>query len=432
MTLSPDTDSRAEIQSLLDATPSGGTLDLPAGSYFVTRAGSAYYALRVPAGVRVRGNGTTIRQAPGIGASVRTFQMDGAGATLENLTGDGDAANQTVDEHRAFAFVAAADCTLRGVTAHDFTGDGIYVYTGADRALVENCTATGNRRNGITIAGGTGVRVYGGAFAGNAAQQVDSEPGSPTHVDDVTIADALIDSGTVADFALTISGSSSASRSRGWRVTGCTIHGGVNIVWCDDVALVGNTIVNNGLGSTAGKYGVRIYRTNDGITIARNTIQMPNAAQSYASAVYATGTGGTSRPTNVTVVDNDITCASPSAIGLRFDGCGSVTAVGNRMVGAGIVNAGGAAIYARATDPSVPFDLATFVGNVAAGFGSKGLAIQGNGASQLTRVRAVGNTFGDATAVQTVGISLDDGTHALQASNIVGNAYGAGVTSGAL
>lgn len=427
MTLSPDTDSRAEIQSLLDATPSGGTLDLPAGSYFVTRAGSAYYALRVPAGVRVRGNGTTIRQAPGIGASVRTFQMDGAGATLENLTGDGDAANQTVDEHRAFAFVAAADCTLRGVTAHDFTGDGIYVYTGADRALVENCTATGNRRNGITIAGGTGVRVYGGAFAGNAAQQVDSEPGSPTHVDDVTIADALIDSGTVAGFALTISGSSSASRSRGWRVTGCTIRGGVHVVWADDVIIAGNDIANG-----VSKFGIDAYRSCDGLTIARNTIAMTNAAMGFASAVAAVGTGGSSRPTNVNVVDNVITCAAPSSLGLRFDGCGSVTAVGNRMVGAGIVNAGGAAIYARATDPSVPFDLATFVGNVAAGFGSKGLAIQGNGASQLTRVRAVGNTFGDATAVQTVGISLDDGTHALQASNIVGNAYGAGVTSGAL
>ena len=93
-------------------------------------------------------------------------------------------------------------------------------------------------------------------------------------------------------------------------------------MWCDDVALVGNTIVNNGLGSTAGKYGVRIYRTNDGITIARNTIQMPNAAQSYASAVYATGTGGTSRPTNVTVVDNDITCASPSPADRRPKRCG--------------------------------------------------------------------------------------------------------------
>ena len=45
MTLSPDIDARAELQALIDATPYGGTLDLPAGSYFVTRAGSVPLAI---------------------------------------------------------------------------------------------------------------------------------------------------------------------------------------------------------------------------------------------------------------------------------------------------------------------------------------------------------------------------------------------------
>jgi len=427
MTLSPDTDSRAEIQALLDATPYGGTLELPAGSYFVTRAGSAYHALRVPAGVRVRGNGATIRQAPGIGASVRTFQLDGAGATLENLTGDGDAANQTVDEHRAFAFVAAADCTLRGVTAHDFTGDGLYIYTGGDRALVENCTATGNRRNGITIAGGTGVRVYGGTFAGNAAQQVDSEPGAGLTVNDVTIADAVIDCGLSAQFALTVSGSSATARSTGWRVTGCTITGGINVVWADDVAIVANTI------TLPGALPVRVYRTSSRVTIARNVIIQANAAQgSYPSAIYAVGTGTGQAPDDVLIAGNTIACAAPSALGVRLEGLLTAAVVGNIITGGGSAYSGGAGVYGRATNLNTPFALMTVVGNTITGFGQRGVSIQGIGAAQMTMLRAVGNTIGDAGTVQSIGMSLDDGTHALQASELMGNTYGAGVATGRL
>ena len=427
MTLSPDIDARAELQALIDATPYGGTLDLPAGSYFVTRAGSAYYALRVPAGVRVRGNGTTIRQAPGIGASVRTFQMDGAGATLEHLTGDGDAANQVVNEHEAFAFIAAPDCALRKVVATNFMGDGLYVYTGGDRALIEGCTATGNRRNGITIAGGTGVRVYGGTFAGNAAQQVDSEPGAGLTVNDVTIADAVIDCGSSAQFALTISGSSSTARSTGWRVTGCTITGGINVVWADDVLIGTNTV------TLPGALPVRVYRTSSRITIARNTITQANAAQgSYPSAIYVVGTGTGQAPDDVVITGNTIACAAPSALGVRLEGLLSASVVGNGITGGNTAYSGGAGVYGRATNVNTPFALMTVVGNTITGFGQRGVSIQGNGAAQMTMLRAVGNTIGDAGTVQSAGMVLDDGTHALQASNIVGNAYGAGVTSGAL
>lgn len=428
MTLSPDIDARAEIQALLDAAPYGGTVDLPAGSFFVTRAGAQYHSIRVPAGVRVRGNGTTIRQAPGTAESVRVFLMDGGGASLENLTGDGDSANQPAGEHRAFAIVLAEDAVLRNVVAQNFRGDGFYVATGGQRALLADCSSLGNTRNGVTFGGSVaGCRIYGGTYAGSAAQQVDTEPAAPGTIDDFTIADAVIDGGASADYALTIDGTGTAIRSRGWRVTGCTINGGINIVWCDDVILAGNAIANG-----TSKYGIRIYRTNDGITVARNTIAMMNPAQTYASAVYATGTGGASRPTNVNVVDNVITCVAPSSIGLRFDGCGAIAAIGNLMAGSGVVDAQGSAIYARAVDASLPFDLATFVGNVAAGFGLRGIDIRGNGLAQLTRLRAVGNTFGDARAVQSVGISLDDGSHPLQASDLAGNSYGAGVTSGRL
>lgn len=429
MTLSPDTDARAEIQALLDATPYGGTLYLPEGSYFVTRAGSAYHALRVPAGVRVRGNGTTIRQAPGTAESVRVFLLDGGGGSLERLEIDGDADNQTGPTfQRHGAFVTAPDCVFRHVTARNFAGDGLYLHTGSHRALFDACTATGNRRNGVTLGGSSiGVRVYGGTFAGNAAQQVDSEPGVGFVVEDVSITDAVIDCGSSAQFALTVSGSSATSRALRWRVTGCTITGGINIVWADDVLIGTNTI------TLPGALPVRVYRTSSRITIARNTIAQANAAQgSYPSAIYAVGTGTGQAPDDVQIVGNTLACAAPSALGVRLEGLLTASVIGNAITGGSAAYAGGAGVYGRATNVNTPFALMTVVGNTITGFGARGLSIQGNGSAQMTMLRAVGNTIGDAGTVQSTGMVLDDGTHCLQASDIAGNAYGSGVTAGRL
>lgn len=423
------TDDRAYLQGLLNATSAGDVCQLPSGPWYVGRAGSAYYGLTVPAGVTVRGAGagTTILQMPGTAASVRLFQLDGAGAVLDGLTLDGDATNQTADEHRAGAFVAAANCTIRDVTARNFTGDGLYLYTGSDGALVDGCTATGNVRNGITLAGGTGLTIRGGSYANNLAQQVDSEPGSPLHVDDVTIADVLIDAGGLGAYALTVSGSGSAYRSRGWRVTGCTILGSVHVVWADDVLIASNTITNG-----SDKAGVDVYRSCDGVTIARNAIACSRTDVANQSGVQILGIGTGQAPGNVTIADNAISVAGAQTFGVRAQGCLSVGLYGNAITGSGLTSTLAAGVYLRATNTAVPFALAQLVNNTITGFGNRGVSIAGNGAAQLTMFRGVGNVIGDASSVQSVGMVLDDGNHPVQASDIVGNAYGAGVTSGAL
>lgn len=425
--LTPGTDSRVEIQALLDATPAGGTLTLPDGEYPVSRAGSLYYSLHVPAGVTVRGSGATIiKQADGTAASVRVFQMDGAGAALERLTIDGNYAAQTPDEHRAGVFITAADVTIRDLVSRNFTGDGIYVYTGADRAFIARVIATGNQRNGITIAGGAGVTVVGGLYAGNLAQQVDSEPGTPNTVDDVTIANVTIDAGASTQYALTISGSSATYKSAGWRVTGCVITGGINIVWADDVFIASNMI------TLPDAKALRVYRNSSRITIARNTLYQTNAALSYPSAIFVVGTGTDSAPSDVVITGNSLFCNAPSSLGIRLEGILSASVVDNVLVGADSTFSGASGIYVRTTNISQPISLVTILGNSIIGFGQRGVDVRGNLTATITKLRIIGNAIGENSPPQTVGVVLDDGLHPVQSSDLLGNVYGTGVTSGRL
>lgn len=422
------TDDRAMLQALIDATPAGGRCTLPAGTFGVGQAPTGYYGLHISTAITVEGDaaGTVLMQTDGIAASVRLVQIDGSGATLARITLDGNAAAQTADEHRAGAFVTAAGVTIQDVTAQHFTGDGLYAYVGADSLSVIDCTCVDNHRNGLTLSAGAGSCVYRGTFDRNGAQQIDSEPGAPWTVDGVTIADATIGCAP-GQFAVTISGSGSASRSRGWRVTGCTIGGPVHVVWCDNVLIASNAIANS-----SDKAGVDVYRTCAGVTITRNTIACSRTDVANQAGVLVWGTGTGQAPSDVLIADNTITLAGAQAFGIRAQGCLSVAAVGNTIAGSGLAATTGAGVYLRATNTAVPVDLATVVGNTIVGFGNKGLSVAGNGAAQLTMLRAVGNAIGDATSITTIGMQLDDGQHALQHSDIAGNVYGSGVTAGRL
>lgn len=433
---SPSGDDRAELQALIDATPPGGTLTLPNGVFYVNRAGSAYYCLLVPANITIRGSGsTTIVQMAGIGASVRLFQMNYSGSVLERLILDGNAPNQTPDEHRAGVFIAAPGNIVRDVISRNFTGDGIYVYMNSDGALLENITAVSNRRNGVTLGGMiNGITIRGGLYADNYAQQVDSEPGAPWTVNEVSIVDTVIDVGSSSnDFALTVSGTGALYRSHDWRVSGNTIRGAINVVWGDDILIGANTITN-----PTTKPSIRVYRTSSRVTIARNTIEMtrttlPDGTELlYPSPVYVSGTGVGQSPDDILIAHNVISATARSAMGIRADGCLSVAIVDNVITGANSPYNLAAGIYLRATIAEQPYQLATIVNNVVTNFGQRGLSVSGNGTAKLNKLIAVGNTFGSADLVQKTGMVLDDGTHALVKSVLADNLYGTGVSSGRL
>ena len=216
--------------------------------------------------------------------------------------------------------------------------------------------------------------------------------------------------------------------SAGWKVVGNTItKGGIFVVWADDVVIAGNTIA-----SATAKPCVYIYRTAKQVTIAHNGCRMTSADASFPAGIAVIGTGPGQEAETVTIVDNDVTLAAPTGLGVRVQGAMDATIVGNRLRGGGVVNLGGAAIYGRAPEQPWPRRGAGGGGNPGTGCGTRGLTVAGNVTARLLQLTAVGNWFGDEWAVQDVGMYLDDGTHPVVRSTLVDNHYGVGVTSGRL
>lgn len=402
------TDDRAAFQAALD---SGASLvTVPAGAYLLGQ-GAGYYCLTIPAGVTLRGEDrdrTVLHQAPGVGPSVRLLQATGPGIAIESLTLDGQRVLQATDEHRAGVFATGAPgIAIRHVTARGFTGDGFYVHIGSHDVAISDVLATDNARNGITFGGGThGGSVTGSRFVGNLAQQFDSEPGPGYTVDGLTLTGNTLDGAGVSDeYVLTVSGSGSASRSKGWRVEGNTINGGVFVVWADGAVLRGNTGVN-----ATSRPSVRVYRTGDGTAIDGNAFAVTQAQAAGIIAITGAGTG--QAPSHVLVTRNELRSATTNSIGVAATGALSVEVSDNTIRGPGSI-----AVYLRATNAAEDFRSAVVRRNRIAGW-SNGLVVRGNGAARLLFADVSDNIADDTPIVMSLD---DDGSGALQAATVAGN-----------
>jgi hypothetical protein len=378
-------DDRPAIQAAIAAArDDGGAVFFPRGEYLVSRAGSAYYALRVD-GVDLVGDGaavTILRQAPGIAASVRLLYVTGDNVSIEDLALDGNRSAQTVSEHRHGIFATdAAGLEVRRVTARAFTGDGFYLYQGVRDAAFDDVLATGNGRNGLTF----GARVAGAVvryskFVGNVAQQVDSEPGGDHVVSGVRIEGCLLDpAGISGDYALTISGTESAVPARDWRVTGNDIRGGIFIVWAEDITIAGNIIASPNV-----KSAVTVQRSSRAVSVVGNGV-------AGSTGLFVQGSGG-SGPSRVLLAANRIAVAA-GGIGVRADGPVDVDVVGNEIIG------GAVAIRLRATVVERPFERATLIGNRASGYTRAAVEVLGSGEARLLSLQLERNELdGNAPA----------------------------------
>jgi len=404
-------DDRPAIQAAIDACAvTGGEVYVPPGTYSIGRAGSAYYGLRVPSGVSLRGaNRTTtvLRQVAGLAAGVRLLYLTGDDIALRDITLDGRKGEQSVSEWRHGIFaVATRRLTLERVTARDFTGDGIYLYAGTHETTVADSLATGNDRNGLTMGAQVdGVVLSASRFVGNAVQQVDSEPGSSSTVNDVLIVGCVLDgTGVSNDYALTISGPSATVRSRGWTVNGNTIHGGIFVVWADEVAITGNRGTN-----PTTKASVTVYRRAVDVVIANNVLRSTQVAVSGVAGIDVVGTGPGHQPERVTIAGNAIRVEHPGAFGVRAMGSISVAVTGNQLHGGGAPSLFGSGVYLRATIESEPFRAAVVRDNLISAFGHYGVLISGNGAARLLSLDISRNVFDDEAdaPTMTAGIRVD-------------------------
>jgi hypothetical protein len=424
------TDDRAAIQSALDAATAGtGELYVPPGTYSVGQSGAI--SLAVHGKLHLRGAGqdqTVLQQAPGVGPAVRLLTVSGDGVVIEDLTVDGNKHAQTKSEQRHGLFVTATEgLVVQRVTARNFTGDGFYLYSNANHSRFLQVVATGNDRNGITFGGMVdGTSISDSKFIGNAAQQVDSEPGVPNIVSNTTITRSLLDTGgATQQHVLTCSGNGSATKGHDWSVVGNTINGGVFIVWAERVVIADNVGVN-----PTTKPFITVNRSSSDVTIRGNKLKQTQHAVPSLSAVYIGGTIG-SGPDGVLVTGNDIEITDERSYGVRVAGAISVEIVDNVLRGAGRAAPGYAGIYVRAT--VIDRDMRSVIvrGNTIRNFGDRGVSIAGNGAAKLLRLDITNNTFDDDSPVpaMTTGISLDDRTGAVQTYQVEGNKYLGGVTA---
>lgn len=355
-------DDRPAIQAALNAAmvdkDSGGdgVVFLPAGTYKVTQAGSAYYALRVD-GVRLVGEGerTVIQLAPAQ-RSVRAIYATGS-AELIDLALDGVRGPSDIDEQRHGVFAQnAPGLVIRNVSSRGFTGDGFCLFHGVTDAKLERVLSEGNGRNGLTFNGEVdGVSVFYSTFSGNAAQQVDSEPGGVARVRNITLRNNILDGIGSNDYALTMSGTSIANGSD-WIVEDNDIAGAIFVVWANFVRFSGNRVFNH-----TSKPSVDIWRSSSQISVLGNNIR--------GNAITVMGTTG-SGPSDVVIAGNVVTEASP--FGVRVDGAVSVSILGNILP---------APIYLRATVPARDFERATVIDN-----GLVGIEVRGNGAARMLRL----------------------------------------------
>lgn len=403
------TDDRAAIQAKLDACP-GHEVYLPAGSYLVSAAPLRNYALHVSAGTTLRGDGqgvTTLLLAPGAPLSTQLLWIEDApDVTLQALTLDGQRSGQsaanTAGPQRHGAFVKHSPrFSARAVTSQHNAGDGLYLYSGSDHAVLSGLSAVDNDRDGVTLGGAvSGVVAVGSTFARNGQDGWHSE-GSGNN-NDVSLVGDIFDGN--AGFALTASGvgADPSVHNYRWTITDSEVNGPVAIVWADDVLYARNHGTN-----ASGLSSVTVYRTSARVRIEDNTLSATGAVTADSiTVINVMGTGVGQAPSDVTIARNTITTLHPQ-FGISVVCATGVTVVDNIVTGSaegvGPHSSGIAGIYVRATRVEVPMVVAVS-GNTVTQFGMYGLMLGGNGAARIASAVIRGNTFDRP-------ISLDDGLH---------------------
>jgi polygalacturonase len=408
------TDDRAAIQSAIDSVAGSGDVLVPAGTYLISTTPGTYWGLSIPSGVHFHGAGVTLtvlHQIAGAGDSARMIKASGENIAIDDLTLDGNLQKQSVNEQRHGIFVTEAQhVSVQRIIARGFSGDGIYLHVGVRDVRINDVTSTGNDRNGITLSGNVdGVIIEHSRFIGNRAQQVDSEPGGSDHIDNVTIANCVIDvAGLSNDYALTVSGAGT-SISVGWNVINNTINGGIFVVWAKNVLVLGN----HGDNPTT-KASFTVYRTSSDVVVLQNQFVQSRKTDKTPSGIAVLGTS-TSGPEKVFIIANDVRVSGEQTVGIRLEGAVSVDVVGNTIVGAQSPNVVGVAL--RATSLVQDFRRANISGNTIRNFAARGVNVGGNGAAKLLSLTIANNRF-DNDGHE---ISLDDGSGAAQKIDCTGN-----------
>lgn len=399
-------DDRPAIQEAINACAAadGGTVTVPNGLYTLTKAPGSYTCLTLESGVHLQGEsrgGTILQQVAGIEASVAMFWTNAAvDSSITDITLDGNKALQTVSTHRhgLFTKYGSTRLTIERVTSQNFTGDGFYLYNGAFDSTFRDVRSAHNDRNGITLSTsatlGTidGVNILDSQFVGNAAQQIDSEPGPDIVIRNIHVSGCLLDSLSspeTTDYVMTIAGGNTAGSGDGWTAINNRINGPVLVVWFRNVVLANNVIRN-----PSAKASVWIYRSSSSVLVTGNYIENTTTELGGNTKgvidVIATGVGN--QPDDIVVTGNVIKANHPAFMGIQMTGVLRATVTGNSFFGGG-ASPFYAGMRVRATYPVKSIIL---TGNNVRNF-VKGIDVVTP--SNLQTMVVTGNTFDDLPLV---------------------------------
>lgn len=420
------TDDTNAIRATITAC-TGSTITLPTGCYRVSQHGSTARCLDLPAHTTLAGEtrDTALQLAPNQAASTRPVYVSGDGATLTNLTIDGNKGQQAPDEHRAGVFVAAAThVTVQHVTSHDNTGDAIYVWSTSSNVTIDDFDGHDNDRDGVAITGGSFVTVSNSQLANNRAQSFDTEPAAALPLHDISLINSTVTAGEAdtSTYVATISGAGidPSKHSYNFDVHGNTFNGPVFIVYADHVSFHDNQVTS----ALANYPAVTVQGSQTDVAITNNALALAFPSTSK-TIVVAQGNATIGQPTGLVLSGNRIDASiEPNMVGVSLNTVHDATLTGNTFTG----NANSTLNYAvdiRAAVPALPVVSVAFDGNTVANFPTGLIAWSGvSPVDAILGFEASGNAFTGTKTAFALDYKTAAGTyeHAVQAASIIGNA----------
>jgi hypothetical protein len=274
-------ESTAALQSLIDATPDGGTVSLTAGACYGL-SGTLYVGYRT--NLTIDGNGATLQNGVGDGHRPIFLVDRGTGNRFIEMTIDGGYGNPGVHDpnvqwSHGIELKGADAVTVDGITVRDVAGDCVYVGGTSFRTtntLVRNVICDGTGRQGVSVVAANNTRVEGGTWSLIGWIAFDVEPndtGGANGVDGAVFTGAMV-TGYYLDVGTIIGQAPVANVT--WSSLTITAPKGGRFRALPSGAWRRSNITISGNSASATVAGDAVYLENvDGATVANNSL--PNS-----------------------------------------------------------------------------------------------------------------------------------------------------------
>jgi hypothetical protein len=247
------TPEQTAIQQQIDAVSAtgGGIVVLPEGETELIRlAQGGSGCLLLASNVTLEGhpNGSTLKLGDNQVNSTRLLMVeDDTNVVIRNMLLDGNKENQTGEgDHRAGIFaLSCSDLLIENITAQNFTGDGIQIYTDVNGLEIKDFLIQDTDRDGIALTGfGSDILIYDGTFINVAVQSIDFEPNQSTwFYDDVVMYDLDVQGVLGKGYAFVI------AQVRNGLFYNLTITGTLQIIYSEDIRVLDSTVKDGSQGA---------------------------------------------------------------------------------------------------------------------------------------------------------------------------------------